>query len=71
MKTKHAFALVLFLVFAFACEEAKGRTCESQSFNFRGPCVIDHNCKAVCESEGFTDGDCQGFRRRCFCRKPC
>ncbi|PIN07346.1 Glutathione dehydrogenase (ascorbate) [Handroanthus impetiginosus] len=58
----------MIMVFA---EEAMARTCESPSFTFRGPCIIDHNCKAVCVTEGFTDGDCEGFRRRCFCRKPC
>ncbi|KAK6123890.1 hypothetical protein DH2020_042381 [Rehmannia glutinosa] len=71
MTTKHVFALVLLLVFTLASEEVMARTCESKSFSFRGPCVIDHNCKAVCVTEGFTDGDCEGFRRRCFCRKKC
>ncbi|KAI3456662.1 hypothetical protein Pfo_013325 [Paulownia fortunei] len=48
-----------------------GRTCESVSANFRGLCFIDQNCRIVCSEEGFTDGDCQGLLRRCFCKKPC
>ncbi|VFQ73659.1 unnamed protein product [Cuscuta campestris] len=50
---------------------AEGRMCDSPSHKFKGPCMRDSNCKTVCEGEGFHDGDCQGFRRRCFCRKPC
>ncbi|KZV14638.1 hypothetical protein F511_42150 [Dorcoceras hygrometricum] len=49
----------------------EARICESRSFRFRGPCVRDTNCASVCRSEGFPDGDCRGFRRRCFCRRPC
>ncbi|XP_071696251.1 defensin-like protein 1 [Rutidosis leptorrhynchoides] len=49
----------------------EGRTCESQSHGFKGPCLSDHNCGLVCKNEGFTDGWCRGFRKRCFCTKPC
>ncbi|KAL3508243.1 hypothetical protein ACH5RR_027644 [Cinchona calisaya] len=48
-----------------------GRTCESQSHHFKGACVSNHNCGLVCKNEGFTDGWCRGFRRRCFCTRRC
>ncbi|GAB2228844.1 hypothetical protein Droror1_Dr00022975 [Drosera rotundifolia] len=50
---------------------AEGRVCESQSHGFKGPCSRDHNCALVCRDEGFSGGDCRGFRRRCFCTKFC
>ncbi|KAI3501277.1 hypothetical protein L2E82_40635 [Cichorium intybus] len=50
---------------------AEGRTCESKSHGFKGPCASDHNCALVCKNEGFSGGHCRGFRRRCFCTKHC
>ncbi|KAG9442427.1 hypothetical protein H6P81_018281 [Aristolochia fimbriata] len=50
---------------------AEARTCESQSHHFKGPCVSGSNCAHVCKTEGFPAGRCRGFRRRCFCVKPC
>ncbi|GAB4857140.1 hypothetical protein Ancab_015051, partial [Ancistrocladus abbreviatus] len=50
---------------------AEGKSCTSPSRLFRGPCAIGKNCEAVCEKEGFTTGQCEGFRRRCICTKPC
>ncbi|GAB2287463.1 hypothetical protein Dimus_021840 [Dionaea muscipula] len=50
---------------------AEGRLCESQSHGFQGTCVRDHNCALVCRNEGFSGGDCRGFRRRCFCTRLC
>ncbi|KAI4357297.1 hypothetical protein L6164_001256 [Bauhinia variegata] len=50
---------------------AEARTCDSQSHRFKGACVSDTNCASVCKTEGFPDGHCRGFRRRCFCKKPC
>ncbi|KAK8935068.1 Defensin-like protein 2 [Platanthera zijinensis] len=47
------------------------RTCESASYHFKGPCVSKSNCGHVCRTEGFPYGHCRGFRRRCFCTKPC
>ncbi|OIW09581.1 hypothetical protein TanjilG_28180 [Lupinus angustifolius] len=49
----------------------EARTCESQSHRFKGPCLSDTNCGSVCHNEGFTGGNCRGFRRRCFCTKHC
>ncbi|KAG5608549.1 hypothetical protein H5410_019830 [Solanum commersonii] len=63
------FFLVLMLVFATELTEA--RTCESQSHKYKGPCVRQINCGAVCQTEGFTGGHCGGVRRRCFCTKHC
>ncbi|XP_028752588.1 defensin-like protein [Neltuma alba] len=50
---------------------AEARMCESASQRFRGICVRSSNCASVCQSEGFADGHCRGFRRRCLCRKQC
>ncbi|WMV23077.1 hypothetical protein MTR67_016462, partial [Solanum verrucosum] len=52
-------------------ELAEGRTCESQSHKYKGPCVRKSNCANVCQTEGFTGGHCRGVRRRCFCTKHC
>ncbi|TMW83265.1 hypothetical protein EJD97_002293 [Solanum chilense] len=49
----------------------EARHCESLSHRFKGPCVSDKNCASVCETERFSGGNCRGFRRRCFCTKPC
>ncbi|KAK9117956.1 hypothetical protein Scep_016049 [Stephania cephalantha] len=51
--------------------EVEGRTCESASHKFKGPCGRDSNCASICQTEHFTDGHCHGFRRRCICSKPC
>ncbi|WMV53645.1 hypothetical protein MTR67_047030, partial [Solanum verrucosum] len=51
--------------------QVEGRVCISQSHRYRGPCVLDHNCAIICRNEGFSGGDCIGWRRRCFCTKLC
>ncbi|CAL1371860.1 unnamed protein product [Linum trigynum] len=50
---------------------AEGRMCASQSHGFKGTCVRNHNCAQVCRLEHFSGGECQGFRRRCFCTRNC
>nr|AXO78770.1 defensin [Brugmansia x candida] len=50
---------------------AEARHCESQSQRFKGTCLSEKNCASVCETEGFSGGDCRGLRRRCFCTRPC
>nr|XP_009761334.1 PREDICTED: uncharacterized protein LOC104213512 [Nicotiana sylvestris] len=32
---------------------------------------MEKNYAAVCETEGFSSGDCRGLRRRCLCTRPC
>ncbi|CAA7029662.1 unnamed protein product [Microthlaspi erraticum] len=49
----------------------EARTCETSSQLFNGPCLSETNCANVCHNEGFSDGDCRGILRRCFCTKPC
>nr|XP_043607328.1 defensin SD2-like isoform X2 [Erigeron canadensis] len=49
----------------------EGRTCESASHRFKGPCLSKSNCASVCKTEGFPAGHCRGLRRRCFCVKHC
>ncbi|XP_004503015.1 defensin-like protein 1 isoform X2 [Cicer arietinum] len=72
---RKSLALLILLFIAFASQmvmkTAEGRVCASQSHAFKGPCVGDHNCALVCRNEGFSGGNCQGFRRRCFCTKLC
>ncbi|MED6192014.1 hypothetical protein PIB30_006159 [Stylosanthes scabra] len=66
------FGLILCLVLLIASQEmVEGRRCESQSHRFKGKCLSDTNCGNVCRGEGFTGGDCRGFRRRCFCTRIC
>ncbi|XP_028244809.1 defensin Ec-AMP-D1-like [Glycine soja] len=67
---------ILFLVFLVlpsdvAVKRAEGRDCSSKSHGFKGLCFSDTNCAHVCRTEGFTGGDCGGFRRRCFCTRIC
>ncbi|CAL8995309.1 unnamed protein product [Prunus brigantina] len=77
-----AFVLVLLLVatemgpMAVEGRDAKKvepnkRTCDSQSQKFKGMCFLTSSCVQSCKSEGFTGGQCRGFRRRCFCSKNC
>lgn len=47
------------------------RVCESQSRLFKGQCWSKSNCAQVCRNEGFHAGHCRGFRKRCYCTKPC
>ncbi|XP_022846608.1 defensin-like protein P322 [Olea europaea var. sylvestris] len=71
------FATVMLVVMLFMATGtgpmmvAEARICESLSHRFKGPCVRNANCAAVCQTEGFPGGHCRGFRRRCFCTKPC
>ncbi|KAI5679608.1 hypothetical protein M9H77_00835 [Catharanthus roseus] len=71
------FAIASILMMLFMSTEmgtlmvVEARTCESPSHRFHGVCVRGSNCGAVCNTEGFPGGSCRGFRRRCFCNKPC
>ncbi|PRQ41334.1 putative defensin, plant [Rosa chinensis] len=49
----------------------EARTCETLSHKFKGTCLRESNCASVCQTEGFSGGDCRGLRRRCFCTKHC
>ncbi|XP_060967057.1 defensin-like protein 1 [Cannabis sativa] len=62
---------VVLLMILLVCSWAEGRVCESKSHHFKGLCVIDHNCATICRTEGFSGGNCQGFRQRCFCTRHC
>ncbi|CAD5315959.1 unnamed protein product [Arabidopsis thaliana] len=60
--------LLLFMILATVMGPVtvEARTCETSSNLFNGPCLSSSNCANVCHNEGFSDGDCRGFRRRCF-----
>ncbi|XP_028126259.1 defensin-like protein 2 [Camellia sinensis] len=47
------------------------RNCDSQSHHFKGYCFSDRNWGNVCQTEGFVDGQCEGFPSKCFCIKAC
>lgn len=61
------------MMFDEFAEESLATICESASLKFKGVCLNDRNCKTICATEGYPDGDCEGFvaNRRCICRKPC
>ncbi|KAI7733806.1 hypothetical protein M8C21_006452 [Ambrosia artemisiifolia] len=70
------FTAMLLVAMCLMANEIGGpmveaRTCETRSHKFKGTCFSDTNCANVCHSEGFPDGKCRGFRRRCFCTRPC
>ncbi|XP_031110042.1 defensin-like protein 1 [Ipomoea triloba] len=67
------FGLFFLLLIVLASQNGgvEGRVCRSQSHHYKGLCLRDHNCAIVCRTEGFSGGDCVGFRRRCFCSKRC
>ncbi|KAJ8769929.1 hypothetical protein K2173_009011 [Erythroxylum novogranatense] len=65
------FLSLLLFVSTGPMMAAEARTCESQSHRFKGICVRKANCEAVCQTEGFSGGQCRGARRRCFCTKSC
>ncbi|XP_015895971.1 defensin Ec-AMP-D1-like [Ziziphus jujuba] len=65
------FLVLLLVAIEMGPRVAEGRTCESQSHKFKGVCVSKSNCAGICKTEGFHGGHCRGFRRRCFCTKPC
>nr|GMC60961.1 defensin-like protein 1 [Ipomoea batatas]GMC64625.1 defensin-like protein 1 [Ipomoea batatas] len=67
------FGLFFLLLIVLASQNGgvEGRVCRSQSHHYKGLCLRDHNCAIVCRTEGFSGGDCVGFRRRCFCTRRC
>ncbi|KAL5546549.1 hypothetical protein UlMin_006236 [Ulmus minor] len=67
---------LLFLLFILLASQemivgSEARVCESKSHHFKGACAGNHNCAIVCRNEGFSGGNCRGFRRRCFCTRLC
>ncbi|MCE2055540.1 hypothetical protein HAX54_042847 [Datura stramonium] len=71
MATVFLLAMLVMVTEIGPMRIAEARTCESQSHRFKGTCVSEKNCASVCETEGFSGGDCRGLRRRCFCTRPC
>ncbi|BAT73195.1 hypothetical protein LR48_Vigan01g007200 [Vigna angularis] len=72
-KTTLGFMLLLLIIFAsdVAVKRTEARECSTPSHSFKGVCISDKNCEAVCNTEGFTGGKCEGFRQRCMCTKIC
>ncbi|RDX69513.1 hypothetical protein CR513_51365, partial [Mucuna pruriens] len=69
--TGFLFLLLLLLAADVAVKTAEARYCFTQSHRFGGLCLSYRNCGHVCKTEGFSGGECRGFRRRCFCTKIC
>ncbi|KAJ8647240.1 hypothetical protein MRB53_000263 [Persea americana] len=61
----------LVIVSEIAVTRVEAATCETPSKHFNGLCIRSSNCASICHGEHFTDGRCQGVRRRCMCLKPC
>ncbi|KAE9614618.1 putative knottin, scorpion toxin [Lupinus albus] len=49
----------------------QGQKQRSSSQNFHGLCFDSTNGGHICQTEGFPDGHCKGFRLRCFCTRFC
>ncbi|KAB1671474.1 hypothetical protein ERO13_D01G023520v2 [Gossypium hirsutum] len=72
-----SISAVVFLMLVLLATEMRpvaadgDKICESPSNAFKGLCLRDDNCDIVCKTEGFPNGDCKGFLRKCVCTKPC
>ncbi|EMS52103.1 hypothetical protein CFC21_065065 [Triticum aestivum] len=71
-------AVLLLLLLLVATEmgtmkTAEARTCLSQSHKFKGTCLSNSNCAAVCRTENFPDGECNTHlvERKCYCKRTC
>ncbi|KAL7110770.1 hypothetical protein ACP275_05G047100 [Erythranthe tilingii] len=69
MTTAVVFLLMLLLTTETVAEGNK--VCKYKSKKFWGLCFNDIRCTDVCKHEGFEGGDCEGFRRRCYCYNHC
>ncbi|TVU07343.1 hypothetical protein EJB05_47394 [Eragrostis curvula] len=69
------FAAVVVLVLVVVATEVTlvhARVCETKSTEYKGFCLRDHdNCATICQAEGFSSGECSGWKRDCMCSKPC
>jgi hypothetical protein len=54
---------------------AHARKCEAKSAQYKGICMKDSaNCATICQGEGFSGGECSGWKRDCVpspARKTC
>ncbi|TVU07333.1 hypothetical protein EJB05_47383 [Eragrostis curvula] len=66
-----AVAILLLIVVATDVAPVQARECEMDSSKFSGLCISAENCANVCRTEGFLDGRCSHFKRRCVCQKTC
>ncbi|KAK7380967.1 hypothetical protein VNO78_33487 [Psophocarpus tetragonolobus] len=54
-----------------AVKTSEARTCNTPSHKFCGICYSSRNCAHVCNTEGYPNGECRGFRSRYFCSRNC
>ncbi|KAL7149532.1 hypothetical protein ABFS83_05G047300 [Erythranthe nasuta] len=72
MTTAVVFLLMLLLTTETSGDVAEGNNvCKYKSKKYWGLCFNDIRCNDVCKGEGFEGGDCEGFRRRCYCYNHC
>ncbi|GFS37102.1 hypothetical protein Acr_00g0049850 [Actinidia rufa] len=50
---------------------SEARTCYVRSRKFQGRCKTARNCNTACKHEGFLNGHCKGYKRRCICTTKC
>ncbi|GJN36890.1 hypothetical protein PR202_gb25826 [Eleusine coracana subsp. coracana] len=51
---------------------AHARMCKTKSTQYKGICIKDSvNCATICQSEGFSGGECSGWKRDCMCSMTC
>ncbi|KAL5568358.1 hypothetical protein UlMin_024933 [Ulmus minor] len=71
------FGLVLLLILVLSSQdkamksEATNSDCEVKSTTFKGICIKKEACVTACLEDGYGDGKCSTFLRRCMCIEPC
>ncbi|PWA38187.1 Gamma thionin [Artemisia annua] len=66
--------MLMLVVFASVSVETGVKVTEAklcQTTGHAASCLNDSTCNSKCEKQGFTNGKCDGIRRRCTCYKPC
>ncbi|EER97406.1 hypothetical protein BDA96_02G362000 [Sorghum bicolor] len=70
-----ALVLLLLTIAAEARTPSPDPMCKERSHEYKGRCLHDTDCNAVCvkESQSYAGGFCQGRPpfKHCFCTKPC
>ncbi|RLM79195.1 hypothetical protein C2845_PM12G04140 [Panicum miliaceum] len=60
--------LLLLLLLTFGAEADR---CETRSKGYKGTRCNNHNCWAVCITEGNTGGFCKRMGTKCVCTREC
>ncbi|TVU32771.1 hypothetical protein EJB05_24527, partial [Eragrostis curvula] len=69
MRIKIAATALFLLLLSFGAE---AMLCSGRSRTFKGWCTHNMNCAAVCMTEDYDSGHCEGIViRKCMCTKNC